>query len=154
MCFHETALLALDAPYCVLPSGQRAFKLVLTSSVFSLSTYDHQTALQASFSSPVSGQDILHLLTKPDALLFNILDSQNRHYTVSCRDGLERIEVDAGGTIGTLRQQISSDLNMPRDNVTLSKDQKLVCIRICTHSIFNIFAHMLHLWRTANVQDP
>ena len=46
------------------------------------------------------------------------------------RDGLERIEVDAGGTIGTLRQQISSDLNMPRENVTLSKDQKLVCIRV------------------------
>ncbi|KAL3153175.1 hypothetical protein ABBQ38_011927 [Trebouxia sp. C0009 RCD-2024] len=42
------------------------------------------------------------------------------------RDGLERIEVDAGGTIGTLRQQISSDLNMPRENVTLSKDQKLL----------------------------
>ena len=45
------------------------------------------------------------------------------------RDGLERITVDAGGTIGTLRQQISSDLNMPREHVTLSKDQKLV--RLC-----------------------
>ena len=42
------------------------------------------------------------------------------------RDGLERITVDAAGTIGTLRQQISSDLNLPRDNVVLSKDQKLV----------------------------
>jgi len=38
--------------------------------------------------------------------------------------------------VGTLRQQISSDLNMPRDNVTLSKDQKLVsmCIRYKQHT--------------------
>ncbi|DBB11014.1 TPA: hypothetical protein ACH3X3_006495 [Trebouxia sp. C0006] len=42
------------------------------------------------------------------------------------RDGLERITVDAAGTVGTLRQQISSDLSMSRDNVTLSKDQKLL----------------------------
>lgn len=47
------------------------------------------------------------------------------------RDGLERITVDAAGTVGTLRQQISSDLSMPRENVTLSKDQKLVSICIC-----------------------
>ncbi|DBA78069.1 hypothetical protein WJX79_008629 [Trebouxia sp. C0005] len=42
------------------------------------------------------------------------------------RDGLERITVDAAGTVGTLRQQISSDLSMPREHVTLSKDQKLL----------------------------
>ena len=45
---------------------------------------------------------------------------------VSCRDGLERVTIDAGGTVGTLRQQLSSALNLPRDHVTLSKDQKLV----------------------------
>jgi len=52
------------------------------------------------------------------------------------RDGLERITVDAAGTVGTLRQQISSDLSMPRENVTLSKDQKLVsnCIRYKQHT--------------------
>ena len=74
-------------------------------------------------------------------------------YKVFCRDGLERIEVDAGGTIGTLRQQISSDLNMPRENVTLSKDQKLVCMRICFHLVSVTFPHTLHLWHTAGVQD-
>lgn len=42
------------------------------------------------------------------------------------RDGLERIDIDAGGTVGTLRQQVSSALNLPREDVTLSKDQKLL----------------------------
>jgi len=62
-------------------------------------------------------------------------DAVNARYCFY-RDGLERITVDAAGTVGTLRQQISSDLSMPRENVTLSKDQKLVsnCIRYKQHT--------------------
>ena len=111
-----------------------------TSLVTGLSTNDHQTALQASIRRQHHDRTyLLHLLhwsSQTGAPFLNIIESQKHQYTVCCRDGLERIEVDAGGTIGTLRQQISSDLNMPRENVTLSKDQKLVCMRIDIYLVF------------------
>lgn len=71
-----------------------------------------------------------------------------------CRDGLERITVDAAGTVGTLRQQISSDLNMPREHVTLSKDQKLVSMHTCCNLHQNILLYKNGLLEsTAFVQD-
>ena len=43
-----------------------------------------------------------------------------------CRDGLERIEVEAGSTVGDLKQSISSKMGIPYFDVHLSKDKALV----------------------------
>lgn len=42
------------------------------------------------------------------------------------RDGLERIEVKDGATVGDLRTKIHEQLHIPREDITLSQDAKLV----------------------------
>ena len=43
-----------------------------------------------------------------------------------CRDGLERVEVDNAATVQQLKQKISNTLNIPAEDIVLSKDSKLV----------------------------
>ena len=101
-----------------------------------LSQYDHQTTLEVGKRCRALFPFLCTIALFPQIQrLGGRTDGINDRYWFY-RDGLERITVDAAGTVGTLRQQISSDLSMPRDNVTLSKDQKLVsiCIRYKQHT--------------------
>eukprot|EP00891_Asterochloris_glomerata_P003233 jgi/Astpho2/3233/e_gw1.00052.38.1_t len=43
-----------------------------------------------------------------------------------CRDGLERVEVDNAATVQQLKQKISNTLNIPAEDIVLSKDSKLL----------------------------
>ena len=42
------------------------------------------------------------------------------------RDGLERVEVPDQATVGALRQAVHEKLNIPLDDIVLSKDASLV----------------------------
>jgi nuclear protein localization family protein 4 len=43
-----------------------------------------------------------------------------------CRDGLERIQVDENGTLGSLKLAIQQKLGVPLEDMLLSKNPQLV----------------------------
>lgn len=47
------------------------------------------------------------------------------------RDGLERIKVPEGATVGELKRQITESLKVPAEDMTLSRDKDLVSLARC-----------------------
>lgn len=79
------------------------------------------------------------------------------------RDGLERIQVPEGATVETLKRQITENLNVPVEDMTLSTNKDLVgsgiycqmtaCVLHTSH-ILTMQAHVLTMLHAPRSSQP